>query len=231
MENIKVEHLLVKDFQVSESIKSIRTNLMFCGEDVRVLALTSVSPAEGKSSVAFQLAGSLAQAGKKTLLIDADLRKGTLLNYLHVRGKIDGLTNYLADADDIKSVIFTTDVSKFSVMFSGARSINSSELLGSNTFKRTIEKLREDFDYIIVDSAPLGQVVDTAVIAPVVDGVLMVIDATQNSYKAERRIKKQIELAGGKVLGAILNRVDYGSKSFYGKSYGKYYGEYENIEE
>ena len=82
--------------------------------------------------------------------------------------------------------------------------------------------MKEVFDYVIVDSAPLGQVIDCAVIAPTVDGVLMVIDSTNNSYKMERRVKSQLERSGGRILGVILNRVDVKDRSgYYGKIYSK----------
>ena len=110
-------------------------------------------------------------------------------------------------------------------MFAGARVPNSAELLGSDTFAKLITALKDTFDYVIVDTAPLGQVIDCAVIAPHLDGVVMVVDATRNSYKLERRIKAQIEKSGGKVLGAVLNQVDLAERRGY---YGRYYYNYYN---
>lgn len=104
---------------------------------------------------------------------------------------------------------------------------NSTELLGSENFAKLIPALKEAFDYVIVDTAPLGQVIDCAVMAPYLDGVAMVIDSTNNSYKLERKIKHQIEKSGGKVLGAILNQIDFSLQRGY---YSRYYGYYKNEE-
>ena len=111
------------------------------------------------------------------------------------------------------------------IMFAGSRVPNAAEALGSNRFKKLMPALRDTFDYIIVDAAPIGQVIDCAVVASELDGVLMVIDSTNNSYKLERRIKNQLERSGAKILGVILNRVDFKDKGgYYGKAYG--YGGY-----
>ena len=114
-------------------------------------------------------------------------------------------------------------------MFAGARIPNAAEVVGSKNFAKLMDALKESFDYIIVDAPPLGQVVDCAVMAPMMDGVLMVIDSTHNSYKLERRIKAQLEKSGAKILGVVLNRVDFSDKfGYYGKAYGGEYSGYEN---
>lgn len=226
MEKISVKQFVARDFQAAEAMKTLRTNLQFSGESVSVVALTSFSAAEGKSTISFQLAASLAQTGKRVLLLDADLRKSMLASRLHVRGKIDGLSHFLTGRAKIQELLHETDVPGLYIMFAGARVPNSAELLGSKSFSKLIPALRNVFDYVIVDVAPLGQVIDCAVIATEVDGVLMVIDATNNNYKLERRVKNQLEKAGGKILGVVLNRVDINGKSgYYGKAYGYGYGE------
>lgn len=223
METLTVSRFVAKDFQTVEAIKTLRTNLMFCGEEVKAIALTSYGEAEGKSTVSFQLAISFAQAGKRVLLLDADLRKSRLAGRLRTRGKVQGLTHYLSGMANVAELLCQTDIPGLFVMFAGARVPNAAEALGSKNFKRLIPALKESFDYIIVDGAPIGQVIDTAIIAPELDGVVMVIDATKNSYKLERRVKNQLEKSGGKVLGVVLNRVDFKEKvGYYGKTYGSY---------
>lgn len=225
MEKIAVKHLISKEFQAAESMKTLRTNLLFCGDEVKALALTSFSASEGKSTLAFQLAASIAQTGRRVLLLDTDLRKSVLANRLHVRGKIEGLSHFLSGMSNASDLIYGTDLPGMYIMFAGARIPNPAEALGSARFQKLIPALKDTFDYIIVDAAPLGQVVDCAITAPVLDGVIMVIDATRNSYKMERRIKAQLEKSGGKILGVILNRVDFKDKGgYYGKAYG--YGGY-----
>lgn len=225
MEKIAVSRLVPKEFWVQEALKVLRTNIMFSGADVRAVGLTSFGAAEGKSTICLQLAISLAQLGKRVLLVDADLRKSVLAGRLRVKTKLEGLSHYLSGLANANELLKETDVDGLYIMFAGARVPNSADLLGSEGFKRLISALKESFDYVIVDTAPLGQVVDAAVIASVLDGVVMVIDATKNSYKLERRIKAQLEKADGKVLGAILNQVDYKDRlGYYG--YGKRYGGY-----
>ncbi len=225
MEKIAVKHLVVKEFQAAESIKTLRTNLFFCGDTVKAVALTSFSALEGKSTLSFQLAASIAQTGRRVLLMDTDLRKSVLANRLHVRHKVMGLSHYLSGMANASDLLNETDVPGFYIMFAGARVPNASELLGGTRFEKLIEALKNTFDYIIVDAAPVGQVIDCAVSAPKLDGVIMVIDSTRNSYKLERRIKAQLEKSGGKVLGVVLNRVNFKDKGgYYGKAYGYGYG-------
>lgn len=225
---IEVKRFAAVDFQAAEAFKTLRTNILFSGADTRAIGLTSFSEGEGKSTVAFQLAASLAQAGKKVLLIDADLRKSVLAARLEVGGRVPGLSHLLSGMANLRELLNETDIPGLYILFAGARVPNSAELLGTAGFPKLIKMVKEVFDYVIVDVAPLGQVVDCAVIASNLDGILMVIDATQNSYRLERRLKGQLEKAGGKILGVVLNRVDFNDKSgYYGKAYGYGYGEKE----
>jgi len=224
MEKIAVKQLLARNFQTAESMKTLRTNLQFSGESVKVVALTSFGASEGKSTISFQLAASLAELGKRVLLMDADLRKSTLASRLKIRGNVPGMSHVLTGQAVLNETMLETDLPGLFVVLAGPRVPNSAELLGSKSFQRMLAALRNVFDYIIVDAAPLGQVIDCAVIAPEMDGVVMVIDTTGNSYKQELRLKTQLEKSGGKVLGVVLNRVDPGSrKAYYGKPYGLTY--------
>ena len=222
MAKIPVNCQVVPNFQTAEAIKTLRTNLMFSGADVKAVAITSFVASEGKSTISFQLAASLAQAGKRVLLLDADLRKSKLISRLRIRNKVEGLSHYLSGMASANDLLFETDLPGMYIMFAGTYVPNSAELLGSAGFGKLIDSLKEVFDYVIVDSAPLGQVIDCAVIAPVLDGVLMVVDVTHNSYKMERRVKAQLEKSGGRILGVVLNRVDMKERGgYYGK---RYYG-------
>lgn len=224
METIAISRFITKKFQVSEAMKTLRTNLMFSGPQYKVIGLTSFSASEGKSTVSMQLAASLAQTGKRVLLVDADLRKSVLVNRLRIRSKVMGLSHYLAGQAQRKELINETDVPGLFLMFAGTRVPNAAELLGSEKFAAMMEELKKVFDYVIVDAAPVGQVIDCAVMAPALDGILLVIDTTHNSYKLERRIKQQLEMAGAKILGVVLNKVDMEDRGgYYGKAYG--YGE------
>lgn len=221
MEKIAVKKLMASSFQTAEAMKTLRTNLQFSAEDVSVVALTSVNASEGKSTISFQLAASLAESGKRVLLMDADLRKNTLASRMRITGNVNGLSHCLTGLAAVNEAILETDLPGLYVLLAGTKSPNSAELLGGKNFKRMIQGFRSVFDYVIVDAAPLGQVIDCAVIAAQMDGVVMVVDTTNNSYKLERRVKAQVEKAGGKILGVVLNRVDFDSrKGYYAKGYG-----------
>lgn len=226
MEKIAVSHLYPKEFRASEAMKTLRTNLVFSGASVRAIGITSFGAAAGKSTISMQVALSFAQTGKRVLLVDADMRKSVLPTRLRLKGKMDGLSHYLSGQANVSELLRETDVPNLYIMFAGTRVPNSAELLSSENFGKLIPALKEVFDYIIVDTAPLGQVIDCAVIAQHLDGVAMVIDSSKNSYKLERRVKNQIVKAGGKILGVILNQVDIKEQAGYygyGRRYGGYY--------
>ena len=157
--------------------------------------------------------------------MDADLRKSVIASRLRVRGKVLGLCHFLSGMVNANEIVNETDVPGLYLVFAGARVPNAAELLGHPSFGKLIEALKDTFDYVIVDAAPVGQVIDCAVMAPNLDGVLMVVDTTHNSYKLERRMKQQLEMSGAKILGVILNRVDFSDKGgYYGKAYEYGYG-------
>jgi capsular exopolysaccharide synthesis family protein len=223
MDKIIISHLYPEDFRFTESMKTLRTNLVFSGTSVRAIGITSFGAAEGKSTISLQVALAFAQTGKRVLLVDADLRKSVLAGQLRLRSKVEGLSHYLSGLANISELLRETDIPGLYIMLAGARVPNSTELLGSENFARMIPALKDVFDYVIVDTAPVGQVIDCALMAPHLDGVVMVIDAAHNSHKLERRVKNQLERSGGKILGAVLNQVDISLERGY---YGKYYGGY-----
>ena len=223
MERVMVSSFIPKEIRINESLKTLRTNLMFSGPSVRVFGFTSFGPGEGKTTLSLQTAIAFAQTGKRVLLVDADLRKSVLAGQLRVRAKIEGLSHYLSGLSNVSELLRETDIPGLYIMFAGTRVPNSTELLGSENFARLIPALKEAFDYVVVDTAPVGQVIDCALMAPHMDGVVMVIDATRNSYKLERRVKNQLEKSGGKILGVVLNQVDLSNERGY---YGRYYGDY-----
>lgn len=228
MEIINVDRFITKSFHVTEAIKTLRTNILFSGANIKVVALTSYSASEGKSTIALQLAASMAQAGKRVLLLDADIRKSVLLNRIKVKRKVVGLSHYLSGMASVNDLFCETDVKGLYIVPAGPRVLNAAELLGGKKFGELITAVKSVFDYVIVDAAPLGQVIDCAVMAPHMDGVLMVVDVTSNSYKLEKRMKAQLEKAGGKILGVVLNRVDIKEQQgYYGKAYGYGYGDNE----
>ena len=212
------------DYSAAESFKSLRTNLQFCGEDKKVIAVTSCTPNEGKSSVTMNLAVSLAEAGKKVLLVDGDLRKSVLVGRTKVKGMSKGLTHYLSKQASLIDVICSTNVPNFHMIFAGPVPPNPAELLGGKLFKEMISSLRKIYDYILIDTPPLGSVIDSVVIAEECDGSVLLIESGVISYRFAQEVKEQLAKSNCPILGVILNKVDMFKQVYYGKYSGKYYG-------
>lgn len=232
MIKIQLEKVEKLDYARNEAFKSLRTNLMFCGEDIRKILMTSCTQNEGKSTVSFYLAMALAEDGKKVVLIDADLRKSVLIGRLGVtkcEKEIRGLSHYLSGQDELEDVICQTDIEGLHIIFSGPSTPNPTELLGNRYFDCMLSELSERFDYVIIDAPPLGSVIDAAVLARVCDGSILIVESNHISYRAAQNVKKQLEQANCKVLGAILNKVEMQKgyyKGYYRGYYKKYYGGY-----
>jgi capsular exopolysaccharide synthesis family protein len=224
---INFEKMEKLDFKSNEAYKTLRTNISFSGDDIRVIALTSSLPNEGKSAVSFNLAHSLAEDGKKVLYIDADIRKSVTVVRYGVDIETKGLAHYLSGQAKLEDVIYETNIDNMSIIFTGQTAPNPSELLGNDRFKKMLELEREAFDYVIIDCPPLGSVIDAAIVAKECDGAIIVIETDNASYKIVQRVKKQLDQSGCRILGAVLNKVEMGGKGYYGKGYyGNYYGRY-----
>jgi len=214
------------DFHVREAYKTLRSNIEFSGEDVRVVAVTSCAPSEGKSSTSYHLARAFAENGNSVLLIDADLRK-SVMRSLHKRGRVRlGLVHGLVGKNAFDDIRCKTDLANFDMVFAGPVPPNPSELLGNKRFREIIEKARKQYNYVIIDTPPIGSVIDGAVVAKVCDGVMLVVEAGNVSYRFAQKVKEQLEKAECRILGVVLNKVRLNRKGYYGKYYGKYYGAY-----
>jgi capsular exopolysaccharide synthesis family protein len=217
------------DYRINEAYKSLRTNVQFCGSNIKVISFTSCTPNEGKSSVSFNLAVSFAESGKKVIMIDADMRKSVLAGRYKVGSVDSGLAHYLAGQKKLEEICMETDVEGMDIIFSGPYVPNPAELLESDNFHALVEHCRETYDYVLIDTPPLGSVIDSAIVAKEVDGAILVVEADAISYHFVQNVKSQLEKSNVKILGTVLNKVPVGgSKYGYGKyGYGKYgYGRY-----
>lgn len=221
------------DYRTREAYKTLRTNIELSGSDIKTIAITSCTPNEGKSSVAMELARAFAEAGKKTILVDADLRKSVLVGRYKTGAVRLGLTHALIGRESIEKVMCMTNIRNLYIIFSGPVPPNPSELLGGMKFQEAIRDLREQFDYVIVDTPPLGSVIDAAVVARNCNGTILVIENNAISYRFAQRVKDQLDKTESRILGVVLNKVDMNTRGhyghygrYYGKYYGKYYGRY-----
>ena len=225
--NINLDKSADLDFKTKEAYKALRTNVQFCGENVKVVSLTSCVPNEGKSMVAFNLAVSMAESGKKVLFVDADLRKSVLIGRYKINKAIKGLTQYLSGVEELDQVKYTTNVPCLDMILSGPVPPNPAELLDSEKFTELVERARNEYDYVIIDTPPIGQVIDPAIVAQKTDGVIFLVSQSNISYRYAQKQIEQLKKSGCRILGAVLNKVDpEGKSSYYGGYYGKYYRKY-----
>lgn len=227
-QQIRFENIKDLDFKTNEAYKRVRTNITFSGEDIRVVAVTSSIPNEGKSEVSFRLAQAFAEDGKKVLYIDADIRKSVTVARYGVDRETKGLSHYLSgQTKNLEDVIYETNIDNLSMIFTGAKAPNPAELLGRPKFANMLETLKEQYDFIILDCPPLGSVIDAVLVAKNCDGTILVVESDNVSYKIVQNVKKQLDQSDCKILGVVLNKVQSGGKGYYGY-YKGYYGYYDD---
>ncbi len=223
---ITIKKAFEEDYTTTEAYKSLRTNIQFSGDDIKTIAITSCLPNEGKSTVSMGIAQSLAQINKRVLLIDADMRKSNMVEKYVVQIGITGLSEYLTNQADLYESLYATQHQNLFVMFCGYNPPNPVELLESNKFKNFLENSKKSFDYIIIDTPPLGVVIDAAVIANYCDSAIIVIAAKKIKVSLARNVKAQLEKCKCRILGAVLNQVEHRSNQYYNKYYKGYYKHY-----
>lgn len=208
--------------KTEEYYNALCTNIQLSGDKLKVISVTSVNPGEGKSTTSINIAWSFARAGYKTLLIDGDIRNSVMSGVFKSREKITGLTEFLSGTTDLSHGLCDTNSENLFVVQSGSVSPNPTALLQSKNFNDMIETLRKYFDYIIVDTAPIGVVIDAAIIVQKCDASILITEAGAAKRREVQKAKIQLEQTGTPFLGVILNKFDvqrekYGSYGSYGK--------------
>lgn len=207
--------------QIAESFRTLRTNLQFLDIDreIKSIVITSSIPGEGKSTIAINLAMSMAQLDKKILIIDCDLRKPVLHKFFKLNNR-QGLTNILAKKEDFKDNINKINkLDNLDVLTSGPTPPNPSELLNSKSMKEFLNSIRDEYDLIVIDSPPVGVVSDSTILSTLVDGTILVVSAKTTDRTLIKRSKEQLEQVDANILGTILNKVPVREGSEY-----SYYG-------
>ena len=223
------------DFFIREAYKTLRTNVSFSltGEEKsKVIVVTSSLQSEGKSITAANLAISYAQTDRKVLIIDCDLRRPKMARLLQINNPI-GLSNLLMDPFLKSAAIVSSGLPNLDVLMSGDIPPNPSELLSSPRMQKLLQDLRNEYDFIILDTPPVNMVIDAVVLAPQSDGMLFVIRAGRSERGAVIHAVEQLEYAKAKILGFVLNgmeleKTNYGYGKYRYKRYGRYgrYGHY-----
>lgn len=211
----------------SEDIRTIRTNLDFSLSeyDKKVIMITSSLPTEGKSFISSNLATAISQNGNRVLIIDCDLRRGRLHKIFEV-SNTQGLSNLISQYHqelDVKNFLRQTDINNLYVLPRGVVPPNPSELLSSSRFSSIINNLKQYFDYIILDSAPVNGLPDALILSNTADRVVIVSEYGKTSIDALADTKKALENVSANIAGVVINRIPK-SKSKYGYYY---YGEKE----
>ncbi|MHC1770755.1 MAG: CpsD/CapB family tyrosine-protein kinase [Flexilinea sp.] len=218
-------------FQFVEAYKSLRTNLDFISVDkeYHTLLITSSIPKEGKSGIAINLSITLAETGKRVMLVDADLRKPMLSHYLEViSSKVKGLSNVLTGID-LSSCIFTLPKFHFDLLLAGDIPPNPAELLGSNKMADIVKELKTKYDYVIFDTPPVSVLTDAAILCRYIDGVILVIRQKSASIDQVLLAKKNLQSVNANIIGAILNDFDIlkaPQKNIYHRNYYYKYSNY-----
>lgn len=232
MELVRFGKLKEQSYTMKESLRALKTNIQFCGDDIQTILITSSVPNEGKSTVAMDLARSLTESGKRVLFIDTDMRKSVLAGRLRAKtasgNDICGLSHYLSGQKKLEEVLYGTEVPRLFMIFAGPSVPNPTEILEKKYFEELLEFGKEHFNYIVLDCAPIGAAIDAAVVAKHCDGALLVIAQGMASARMIQGVKKQLEASGVRILGAVLNKVkakkSSHEKGYYGNYYGSYYG-------
>ena len=212
-------------YAVEEAMNRLRINIKFCGKNTRKILLTSCLPNEGKSTISAYLWKMLAEAGFPTVLVDVDLRKSVMKKRFQIEYEEDmkGLNHYLSGMAEYEEVVYETNIQNGYIVPCTQLLENPSALLEDVRFQELLDKLAQNYRFVIIDTPPLGSVSDGALIASMCDGAVLVVCAGETPKAMIRQSLHEIEQSGCKLLGTVLNRAEVKSRA-----YGKYYGKYAN---
>ena len=221
------------EYSCNEALNTLSTGLFYCGVDIKTILITSRYAVEGKSFVSMNLMRTLASLNKRVVLLDADLRRSGIIGRFRIRfqgtGSM-GLAQYLAGMCGIDDILYSTDINNAYMIPIGREVSSSLQLLSSERMSELLAWLRRQFDVILIDTPPAGVIVDAIEIAKYCDGALIVVSYNRGKKQEIGDLKQNLEKTGCKVLGAVLNNVDfdsYSNRKYYYKSerYSSYYND------
>lgn len=205
----------------AEAYRVIRTGIQFAqaGKELQTIALTSCTPNEGKSTTIANLAVVLTQAGKSVLLIDCDMRNPTVHKNFNLSNKV-GLSSCISMGTALSDAVQKTSIEGLYALTGGVIPPNPSELLGSEQMKNVLQRAKEQYDYVLIDTPPVVPVTDALIVSRFVDGMILVIASAEVKVEMARDVKNQLVNAGANILGVVLNKV---RSEHHGYGYGYYY--------
>lgn len=221
------------DFRYNEALRTLRTNIMFSGSRVKNILITSTAPNEGKSTVSFELARVFAESGKKTLYVDCDIRNSEFIKVHQIQGTTVGLSQILTGQVAIEDGFYADpNVPNLDLILAGPFSPNATELFEDDMCDQLFAAIKElQYDIVILDTAPIGTVIDAAILTKYADGAALVVESEMTSRRMFQRAKEQLDRTGVRFLGVILNKVNMSKSGYYSryynyKRYGKKYDKY-----
>lgn len=205
----------------TEAYRVIRTSIQFAqaGKELKTLAVTSCMPNDGKSITVANLAVVLTQAGKSVLLIDCDMRNPTVHKNFNLSNKV-GLSSCISMGTALPDAVQKTSIEGLYALTGGVIPPNPSELLGSEQMKNVLQRAKEQYDYVLIDTPPVMPVTDALIVSRFVDGMILVIASAEVKVEMARDVKNQLVNAGANILGVVLNKV---RSEHHGYGYGYYY--------
>lgn len=216
-------------YAVEEALNRLRVNIKFCGKNTKKIVITSSVPNEGKSTVSVRLWKLLAEAGFPTVLVDADLRKSEIRQKYKVGEIKEGLNHFLSGLAEYEDVVYETNIPNAHVVPVTTLLENPSALLEDPRLGELLDRLAEDYRYVIIDTPPLDNISDGSLLASMSDGAVLVVRCAETSKMLVKQSLQQLDRVGCPVLGTVLNRAEIKSgayKKYYNKKYGQYYGGY-----
>ena len=219
------------DFVSHEAMNTLCTNLSYCGPDVRKVMITSRYAGEGKSYVSMNLMRTLAKLGRRVVLVDTDLRASGIQSDYQLRYSTEkhyGLSDYLSGHCSVAETLYQTNISGAFMIPAGHEAPNPLQLLDTPTMKRLVEWLSSQFDVVLIDTPPVGVLVDAVAMAKFCDGALLVVGYRKGNQHEIGEATRHIKQTGCKMLGAVLNGVKFRNMSnkYYYYSSERYSGHY-----
>lgn len=228
MKQVTINQLLPLDYAGEEALNSICTNLTFAGRNLKKIIFTSNEQSEGKSWISIHVATSLAQRGRRVLLIDADLRRSFMVQRYKMVFENEGLglAHYLSGQCSLDDCIYETNFYGMCLIPAGRDVTNPISLMDTRYFSALLDELTEHFDLVLIDAPPVGMVIDAAEMASCCDGSVLVAEHRKTRLRDIAACKRQMEQSGTPVLGCVINKVKFDSlseKRYYNRGYYRNY--------
>jgi len=231
MRTLRIAKPPIMDYNGTEALNTICTNLTFAGQNIKSIVMTSCVPSEGKSTLCMEIAMTLAKRGMNCVILDADLRKSMMIRRREITTtdgeKINGLVHYLAGYVSLDDICYQTNIAGVDVIPAGRDVTNPLALINTPDFGTMMETLTKRYDMVIVDAPPIGLVIDAAEIAKHCDGTVFVIEYGKRHRHEVRDAVQQMKQSGCPILGCIIDKVTVktlSEKQYYKSHY--YYGHY-----